>query len=45
MYVLKINPVTSDKWDGSKVDEETDRSGRTDSEPSRRQKSTHEAYA
>jgi SP family sugar:H+ symporter-like MFS transporter len=39
MYVLKVNPITSKKWDGSQVNEETDKEVRTDSDATERRES------
>lgn len=35
MYVLKVNPITSAKWDGSKLPESGQTSGRSSSDEER----------
>jgi SP family sugar:H+ symporter-like MFS transporter len=41
MYILKVNPITSKKWDGSQVNEEA-KEVRTDSDATERRESVLE---
>jgi SP family sugar:H+ symporter-like MFS transporter len=45
MYVLEVNPITSKKWDGSQMNEESEKEVRTNSDATERRESVLEVRA